>query len=577
MTQKEALDILKTGRSAFVTGAAGSGKTHLLREYISWLREKGISVGVTASTGIAATHMGGYTIHSWAGIGIKDALDSADIDELLERSYLRSRFRNTKVLIIGEISMLHDFRLDFVDKILRIASNTAIPFGGIQVILSGDFFQLPPVTRREGGLNSERPPGLGHLNPGGRGEFLPTSQFSARNKSEFAYHSDAWNSLNPAICYLEEQHRQDDQDYLDILNAIRAGNVNEDMYDLLESRLNKKPAGLIEPTKLYSHNINVDAENERELSKLVGNTCTYEMHSTGSPALCESLKKSCLAPEILILKVGARVMFVKNNFEKGYANGTLGVVEDSRYEYIRVKTYSGEMIEVEPESWRIEENSVKKAEITQYPLRLAWAITVHKSQGMSLDAAEIDLSQSFEPGMGYVALSRLRTLGGLCLRGMNDMALCIHNEAQDYDARFQEASERHTREINDISRKELDRMHGEFARKTGSAKGKNKKQSTVDVTRDMIIEGLGTKEIASKRALTRETIIGHIEEIKEKDPSFSISHLRKEIPASRLKIIMAAFHKIGTQEGGKRMLTPVKNLLGSKYSFDELRFARLFL
>jgi nucleoside-triphosphatase THEP1 len=135
MTQKEALDILKMGHNAFVTGAAGSGKTHLINEYIGYLKKQGVGVGITASTGIAATHMGGTTIHAWSGLGIRDKLTDRDIDELEERSYLWNRYKDTSVLIIDEISMLHDFRLDLVDKLARSFKRNDKPFGGMQVSL----------------------------------------------------------------------------------------------------------------------------------------------------------------------------------------------------------------------------------------------------------------------------------------------------------------------------------------------------------------------------------------------------------------------------------------------------------
>ena len=147
MRQSEALQILKMGHNAFVTGAAGSGKTHLLNEYIRYLREQNVNIGITASTGIAATHMGGVTIHAWSGLGIKDTLSSHDIAKMEEKSYLWKRFENTNVLIVDEISMLHHFRLDLVNKIAQSFKKNIQPFGGMQVILCGDFFQLPPITR----------------------------------------------------------------------------------------------------------------------------------------------------------------------------------------------------------------------------------------------------------------------------------------------------------------------------------------------------------------------------------------------------------------------------------------------
>lgn len=418
MTQKEALEILKMGDNAFITGAAGSGKTYLLNEYIKYLRQANVGIGITASTGIAATHMGGVTIHSWSGMGIRDRLNKYEVQDLLEKSYLKKRFEDARVLIVDEVSMLHHYRLDLLDQVCRAFKRCDEPFGGLQIIFCGDFFQLPPVSRYG------EPP------------------------AKFAYHSDVWEQMNIKVCYLEEQHRQNDKKYIEILNAIRDNGVSSAILGRLQARLEKK-TDTLEPTKLYSHNADVDAENEKELAKISGDLLIYNMSHHGKRPLVESLAKSCLAPGALRLKKNARVMFVKNNFEAGYVNGTLGTVESCSEYSIKVKIAkdsagASKIIDVEPATWLVEENGEAKASITQYPLRLAWAITVHKSQGMSLDAAEIDLSRSFERGMGYVALSRVRSLAGLSLLGLNEMALKVDEEVLAYDQRFREKSNEHT-------------------------------------------------------------------------------------------------------------------------------------
>lgn len=550
MTQKDALDILKMGYNCYITGAAGSGKTHLLNEYIKFLKNKGVEIGITASTGIAATHMGGTTIHSWSGLGIRDDLTEYDLEDLESKKYLYDRFKETDVLIIDEISMLHHFRLDLIERIARHLKRNQLPFGGMQVILCGDFFQLPPVSR-----------------PGER-------------ESHFSYKSEAWKKLNLKICYLEEQHRHKDDKFIKILNGIRANNLSEESLFCLNSRNNACLSEGIEPTKLHTHNIDVDSINDTELNKLVGQIFTYKMEDKGRKALVDALKKSCLAPEVLRLKKGARVMFVKNNPEAGYANGTLGkVVECSNYGPV-VMLNSGKLITPEKVSWVIEEEGKTKATITQYPLRLAWAITVHKSQGMSLDAVEVDLSKSFERGMGYVALSRVRTLEGLKLLGINKNALEVREDVLIYDEDLKEMSDSDRQWLYSLSDKEVKEKQEEFLKKVAPPLGtkieKKKKISPIQETKNMLAQGMGIKEILEIKGIKIGTLLDHIEKIVEEDPDFDIKHLKDEVPTGKYKKIWMAFRELYGENRDFR-LNPIKNKLGSAYTFEELRIVRLFV
>lgn len=444
MTQREALDILKLGHNVYLTGAAGSGKTYLLNQYIAYLRENKIPVGITASTGIAATHMGGTTIHSWVGMGISDEMTEKEIFDLFKRHYLRSRFVKTKVLIIDEISMLHAKRLDLVDAICRAFKKNSLPFGGMQVVMCGDFFQLPPVVKKvaptpvipsEVGLWPEPGEAKKRLSR----DTSTDKRIQDDSGLDFVTESDVWNSMQLRVCYLDEQHRQDDRAFLRVLNDIRNNEVNEMTFEYLSERLDKETEGYVRPTRLFTHNADVDAINAKHLAELPGEEHEYMMNWQGSMGLVETLRKSCLAPEKLVLKKGAHVMFVKNNYDEGYVNGTLGeVINFDENGLPLVRTFDGSEISAGRASWEVKEEDSEqvKAAISQLPLRLAWAITVHKSQGMSLDAAEVDLSRSFLPGMGYVALSRVRSLAGLKLMGLNQIALQIHPAVSVMDQDF---------------------------------------------------------------------------------------------------------------------------------------------
>jgi len=453
MTQKQALDILKLGYNVYLTGAAGSGKTYLLNQYIAYLKKHKITVGVTASTGIAATHMGGTTIHSWSGMGIRESMTGQEVAELFKRQYLRNRFLHTKVLIIDEISMLHAGRLDLINRILQIFHRNDLPFGGIQVVMCGDLFQLPPIERKEKIV-------IEHI-PLDQQAILPLQQKNKENN--FVCYAEIWKNMNLKICYLDEQFRQDDRTFLRVLNDIRNNEVNEMTVEYISERLNKDVEGYVKPTRLFTHNSDVDAINSAHLEKLEGEVHEYMMSWRGSFSLIETLKKSCLAPEKLLLKKGAQVMFVKNNYEAGYVNGTLGeVIDFDKDDHPIVRTFDGAEITVAQAGWEVKEEDVEKAAISQIPLRLAWAITVHKSQGMSLDAAEIDLSRSFIPGMGYVALSRVRSLAGLKLMGMNQMALQVNEEVAQLDKEFIQRSHTAVEYINKLDKEKKQQMQKEF-------------------------------------------------------------------------------------------------------------------
>jgi ATP-dependent DNA helicase PIF1 len=433
MTQEEALSILKSGANLFLTGEPGSGKTYTINCYIAWLRERGVEPAITASTGIAATHVGGMTIHAWSGVGVKRELSDWDLEALLEREPLVRRVRAAKVLIIDEVSMLDAHLLGLVDRAVKTLRGSELPFGGLQVIFVGDFFQLPPVSKDE--------------------------------ESQFAFESPAWEEANPLYCYLSEQHRQEDGDFLHLLGALRQGELEPLHYEMLQARKQEPASGVV--TRLYPHNADVDRLNNEALATIAKPERAYAMQAEGNKTLVESLKRGCLSPERLALKEGASVMFTRNNFEHGYVNGTLGtVVGFSPSAFPLVKTRGG-VIEASPEEWRIDDRGRTLAKITQVPLRLAWAITVHKSQGMSLDSALMDLSQAFEYGQGYVALSRVRSLDGLYLSGFNQRALEVHPAILERDAQFKQSSNAAREAFTKMDRGELAALHKQFVSAIG--------------------------------------------------------------------------------------------------------------
>lgn len=444
MKQGTALKVMLSGESVLLTGPAGAGKTFVLNQFIRIAKGEGKHVSVTATTGLAATHLGGTTIHSWSGIGVSDELAHGFVDHMAKGRL--EIIQKTDVLIIDEISMLHDFRLDMIDQVCRAVRKKDEPFGGIQVIMSGDFFQLPPINR-------------GDSRAGG-----------------FVVNSNVWQELDPAICYLAEQHRQDDEVLLDILNSLRGGELRRHHAEKLLERVDVQPENDELLTELHTVNVDVDTLNDSKLDELEGDELFYTQTTTGSESYVENLQRSVLAPATLRIKKGALVMSVKNSLDRKYVNGSLGVVIDFEpgTEYPVVEFKNGKVVTMQPDTWELRDGDKKRASITQIPLRLAWAITVHKSQGMTLDAARIDLRKAFVEGMGYVALSRVKNLNNLYLSGINQMALRVSEDAQNIDVNLRDKAARDNKRFAYLE-EAAEKRKTEIPNKTAKANGWSEK------------------------------------------------------------------------------------------------------
>lgn len=600
MKQSTALAILKTGKNVFLTGQAGAGKTYVLNQYIHYLRARGVPVAVTASTGIAATHMNGMTIHSWSGIGIHKKFDDVPLNSLKRKSEFINRITNTQVLIIDEISMLHQKQVDTIDQVLQNIRENKLPFGGMQVVFSGDFFQLPPV--------------------GEKGE---------TSKEKYAFMSQAWIQSNFQVCYLSEQHRQAGNDERekyglslnDILNQIRSQLVTHQAVNILKATQDHKIN--LNRTRLYTHNLDVDRINHRELDDLATKPYTYQAVVSGDPALKEAIIKGVRAPYELTLKIGARVMFVKNMPLIDVYNGTMGTVvsyigeSGKRYHddhipkhetaYPVVRLNNGAEILADPATWSIEDGQGEiLASYTQVPLCLAWAITIHKSQGMTLDAAEIDLSKSFEMGQGYVALSRLRSLDGLKLLGFNTTSLLLDEWVQLVDRRFIELSSEHDQKFSQIDDKALTRLQEDFINNCGGTTNekiiahneallKHRQQSRARVVNqsasdlpkhlqenvysqilELVKQGLSISQMAKKMALAEATVIKHLTHLSQQE-NLDLSAYRPD--EQMILQVQSAYESLEAQgklTGGLK-LGLLHEELREKYAYNDIRLALIFI
>ncbi len=572
MKQETALDILKSGKNVFITGSAGTGKTYLLHLYTQYLKERRVYPTIVAPTGIAASHLGGQTIHSFFALGIRDSIDEGYVDFLLDKKYLKSRFSKLKLLIIDEVSMISPEIFSSMDLILRGFKGIDAPFGGVQVVISGDFFQLPPVSK------------------------VP-------KEKRFAWQSPAWKALDLHTCYLEEKFRQDDDKLIQVLDDIRSGEISVSSEAILNERHEKELTSHFKPTKLYTHNVDVDRINLEELDKLEGEEKLFVCESKGSQSNIEKIFKSSLVLETLALKKGAVVIFIKNNPEAGYVNGTTGtVLSFSPIDNMPiVRTTEGKKIKLELEEWSLENDSGKvTATVLQVPLRLAWAITVHKSQGMTLDAAEMDLSKTFETGQGYVALSRIKNIEGLRLMGLNTMALRVDPLILHIDDRIKTASKRAGDRLKEFSQERLKMLFESHISNLGGIVSKEKIDQEIQnikegkpshsayvtpthtKTKHLIAKSDTLLKLAQNRGLGKSTIVSHLARIKEEDPKIDLDKYKPDnalftrVDDAVLKLKTKKLKEHFSEDGSLR-LKVLYEALDKEVSYDELQICMLFL
>jgi len=389
--QQKALDLALEGRSMFITGMAGTGKSEVLDRIIESLEEQGKSVAVCASTGIAAIRVGGCTIHSWLGTQL--CKNSGELSQAIARGdvfknarKIEARIKSADVLIIDEVSMLSGDYVSMMDFwIKRHRKVISKPFGGLQMIFTGDFLQLPPVKKR-----------------GEKMDYM------------YAFQSPAWQKLEMENVALTHVFRQDDVEFIEHLRRVRKGYLPFDTQKYFNTRAG---TALEDPTRLYAHNETVYSVNFQHLQQMPGKKYEFDaVIDAESEMWAEKIVRDCLADVSLELKVGAPVLFLRNNYEKMYINGERGKVVKIEGNEIVVEKRDGDIVEVIPETWELKDaDQMVRASLRQFPLKLAWAMTIHKSQGMTLDRLECNVAECFAPGQTYVALSRAKTIEGLAL------------------------------------------------------------------------------------------------------------------------------------------------------------------
>lgn len=404
----DVLNAIDSGYNVFLTGSAGSGKTYLASQFANNTK---LNVAVTATTGVAALNLGGETIHRFLGLGIASRpFEAGKIIgkwASVKKSSKKWDVEKWKVMeeldaiIIDEVSMLRRDQFELIDIVLSSIKENNLPFGGVQMILVGDFLQLPPVV----------------------------SETDRRKYSDlvepYCFQSDMWKHGAFQSFNLTTNYRQGEGEFLNALEEIRIGSLTEDTVSLLDSRVQANLQIPVSPVKMLTHKVDVARENLECLKKLPGDKFCSEAEFEGKEYDVNVLRKECPADEKLYFCKGAQVMMLTNDTQDRWVNGSMGIIESVNP--VKVKLVTGRTIEVPLHKWEKVVHVVKKdkveakkvASMEQYPFKLAYATTIHKSQGLTLDYIDVDLSRCFATGQAYVALSRGRTIEGITIRDWN--------------------------------------------------------------------------------------------------------------------------------------------------------------
>ena len=394
LQQKILEDVFQSNRNIVILGSAGTGKTTTVREIIKVSNKYKKNIGITATTGCAAILIGGNTLHSFMGIGTGEGTIQYLVNRIISNKKILIKLVKLQILLIDEISMMNDVLLSKVSEILTTIRNNPMPFGGVQVILVGDFYQLPPIS------------------------------------GNFCFKSDIWDKMNFNTHVLTKIYRQRDPQFLEILSRAREGNITNEDLNILKNCNGKLFIKNIIPTKLYSLNVDVSLINEKYYNKL--STLEYIYETNYKNAKSKKYADKMKIPEKLKLCIGSQVMVTRNiDIENDIINGTRGVIISMETNYVNIQLMNQQEYTIKP--MKIGSFDEPDIEIEYIPLKLAWAITIHKSQGTTLDCAEIDLGNNiFQPGQAYTALSRVKDLNSVHIVDISKKSFKTHPEVKDF-------------------------------------------------------------------------------------------------------------------------------------------------
>lgn len=532
--QITALNMLERQGNVFLTGAAGTGKSFLLEHY---LRNKpSDAFPVVASTGAAAVLIGGRTFHSFFGLGIMEGGVEETVLRALRSKKLIHRMNAAVCVVIDEVSMLSGAMLHAAERIARSARNKDEPWGGLRIIAVGDFAQLPPVT-----------PGIA--------------------EKDWAFRHQIWKDSAFVPALLSTVMRTKDSDFLDILNFVRAGTVNEEVRIFLDARTGYANDDT-EGTRLYAHRSSADAYNHKRLAAIPGALHTIGTTYQGEARVLETAKRAMPIPDVLQLKIGALVMLRKNDpsEERLYVNGTLGHVRTIDDELLTIDLLSGETLEMEKQRFSyLDGDGNELLAAWNFPVTLAWATTIHKAQGASLDSLIVDLSALWEPGQAYVALSRVRNSGALYVERWNPSSIRAEPLVTElYNSLAEEMSTYTPRPL--FAYDSTVRIT-EPEEHTTAKRPSQTKQKRAAMIREMLAECAPFESIVARAGVKPDRVLLYIEQFLEEGIPVRVQYLLEHVPnAGRIREVF--------DECGLERLKPAYDALGGHISFTTLRMVR---
>lgn len=537
--QARALDMLEREGNIFLTGAAGTGKSFLLNRYLAGKPTD--LFPVVASTGAAAVLVGGRTFHSFFGLGIMEGGVDATVARAMRSPKLVRRLLAAACVVIDEISMLSGSTLQAAERVARAVRGRDEAWGGLRIIAVGDFAQLPPVT------------------PGGQAK-------------DWAFLHPVWHDSQFQPALLSTVMRTRDGEFLDVLNLVRAGIADSRVQAFLEERLiqaGEAPEG----TRLYAHRHAAEAYNLSRLAELHSEERAFPTAYEGNAQAVEAAKKSFPVPDVLLLKAGALVMMRKNDpsEERLYVNGSLGRVREMSEETLTVELLSGGEIEVDRQKFSVLDGDGRELAVAwNFPVTLAWATTIHKAQGASLDSLIADLSSLWEPGQAYVAMSRVRSGAGLRIERWSASSIRAEPLVTNfYDSLASEMERYVPRPFFAFEALEPEREPEDdesYVRVLAKASANKAKRRATDLLA-LVRERASLEEMAAATGYKADRLPLHLEKLLKQGEIFSLNHLIEDVPS--LGAIREAFETCGLAK-----LKPAFDHLREEVDYDTLRLVR---